>query len=265
KPDGRYATQPFAKRDVTMNAAGGQVATIRDLARWIIIHLDDGNLDGQQVFPASVVKRSHEVLGRQPPNMRFAYFDRDGWAMGWDVGAYEGEPMISRFGAYSNFRSHLSMLPARRLGVVAQANGGIGQALTSILAAYVYDVMLGKPEAETRGRARLDTLTTRLAALRARTAELEAAAPRRPARAVADYAGRYEDRALGRLLVFTINGELWVEWGVLRAPLLPASSKKPELMHSELLGDDTMLQFRFPAAGPAEAVQVDGRIMTAVR
>src|SRR5262249_36449435 len=205
KPDGRYATQPFAKRDVTMNAAGGQVATIRDLARWIIIHLDDGNLDGQQVFPASVVKRSHEVLGRQPPNMRFAYFDRDGWAMGWDVGAYEGEPMISRFGAYSNFRSHLSMLPARRVGVVAETNGGIGQTLTSILAAYVYDVMLGKPEAEARGRARLDSLTARLAALRTPTAEPEAAAPPPPRPPGAAHAGRHEEPALGRLLRLTAD------------------------------------------------------------
>src|SRR5688572_4250757 len=160
RADGSYEAQPFLKRDLTMNAAGGHMGTIRDLARWTIIHMDDGRLDGRQIFPAQVIRRSHEIHGRQ--NARFAFFQRDGWGFGWDIGSYEGEPMVSRFGSYTGFRSHLSMLPARRVGVVAQVNSTPGWPLTDIIAGYAYDVFLGRTDADARGQARLDTLTTQL-------------------------------------------------------------------------------------------------------
>ena len=192
--DGSYATLPFLKRDLTMNAAGGHLASIRDLARWTILHLDEGKLDGRQIFPAQAIRRSHEILGRH--NRQFAFFQRDGWGFGWDIGSYDGEPMVSRFGSYSGFRSHLSMLPARRVGVVAQVNAAPGWPLTDIIAAYAYDVFLGRADADARGQTRLDSLA---AQLQTRRAQLARATPfvRTPPRPVADYTGRFESPELG--------------------------------------------------------------------
>src|SRR5688572_25471403 len=51
--DGRYATAPFQKTDATMNSAGGHVASLSDLARWTIVQMDSGRIDGTQVFPKS--------------------------------------------------------------------------------------------------------------------------------------------------------------------------------------------------------------------
>ncbi|MGH7468763.1 MAG: serine hydrolase domain-containing protein [Pseudomonas sp.] len=116
--DGTFRTAVFAKTDATMNAAGGHMATIDDLARWITVHMDSGRIDGRQVFPARAVQRAHEMLA--PQNLQFAFFQRDGWGMGWDIGSYHGERMISRFGSHASTRSHISFLPARRIGVVAQ-------------------------------------------------------------------------------------------------------------------------------------------------
>src|SRR5262249_10145238 len=143
--DGHFVSQPFAKRDVTMNAAGGDLGAIKDLARWVIAHLEDGRLDGKQVYPAAAVRRSHEILARHPTNRRLAFFRREGWAMGWDIGRYAGEQMVSRFGSYTGFRSHLSMLPARGVGAVAIVNGNSGSGTTDVIAAYAYDRLLGKP------------------------------------------------------------------------------------------------------------------------
>ncbi len=256
RADGRYEAQPFLKRDLTMNAAGGHVASIADLARWTILHMDEGRLDGRQVFPVAVVRRSHEILGRQ--NAQFAYFQRDGWGFGWDVGSYDGEPMVSRFGSYTGFRSHLSMLPRRRVGVVAQVNSTPGWRLTDIIAGYAYDVFLGRTDADARGQARLDTLVTQLQARRTRLAS--AALPvHTPPRPVADYVGTYEDAALGRIEIVPDETGLRIRWGVLPDLALDVRDAAKQIFMTTSFGGLSPIQFIFDATGPAEALETEGR------
>jgi CubicO group peptidase (beta-lactamase class C family) len=93
--DGRYATEPFQKTDATMNSAGGHLATLSDLARWTIVQMDSGRIDGRQVFPRAGVALSHQLIARQTREQakRFAFFDREAGA-GWDI-EREGERMVS--------------------------------------------------------------------------------------------------------------------------------------------------------------------------
>jgi CubicO group peptidase (beta-lactamase class C family) len=253
--DGSYEAQPFLKRDLTMNAAGGHLATIGDLARWTLLHMDEGRLDGRQVFPAQVIRRSHEILGRQ--NAQFAYFQRDGWGFGWDVGSYDGEPMVSRFGSYTGFRSHLSMLPARRVGVVAQVNSAPGWRLTDIIAAYTYDVFGGRPDADARAQARLDTLVRQLETRRTR---LAAAAPvvHTPPRPVSDYTGRYEHPALGRIEIVPDETGLRLRWGVLVDLPLDVSDAGQQTFVPSTFGGLSPIQFIFGPSGPAQALETEG-------
>jgi hypothetical protein len=239
-----------------MNAAGGHLATIADLARWTILHMDEGRLDGRQIFPAAVVRRSHEILGRQ--NVQFAYFQRDGWAFGWDIGSYDGEPMISRFGSYTGFRSHLSMLPARRVGVVAQVNSTPGWPLTDIIAAYAYDVFLGRTDADARGQARLDTLVAQLQARRTRLAGT-AAPVHAPPRPPSDYAGIYEDAALGRIEIVPDETGLRLRWGVLPDLTLEVRDAANHIFLTTGFGGLSRIQFIFGAGGRAEAIETGGR------
>jgi CubicO group peptidase (beta-lactamase class C family) len=255
RADGRYEALPFLKRDLTMNAAGGHLASIADLARWTILHMDDGKLDGRQVFPARVIRRSHEILGRQ--NARFAFFQRDGWGFGWDIGSYEEEPMVSRFGSYTGFRSHLSMLPARRVGVVAQVNSTPGWPLTDIIAAYVYDLFLGRIDAEARGQARLDTLAAQLRTRQTRLAN--AAQPvRTPPRPPSDYEGRFEDAALGRIEIVPDGDGLRMRWGVLDLPLEVRDAEK-HIFVARNFGGLSPIRFIFGGSGAAEALETEGR------
>ncbi len=265
--DGRFVSQPFAKRDVTMNAAGGHLGAVKDLARWVILQMEDGRLDGKQVYPAAAVRRSHEILARQPPNTRFAFFDRDGWGMGWDIGRYEGERMVSRFGSYTGFRSHLSMLPARRIGVVAVVNGNSGSGVTDIIAAYAYDRLLGKPDAEARGASRLDSLATRLKTLRQRAGEADSAraARQRPLpRPTADYTGGFDSPGFGRVVISETKGKLMIRWGVLESALAPYDVAKDQLS-AVLLGGENIVEFRFGPAGLAQEVTIDNATFARIR
>ncbi len=138
---GKYSTLPFFKTDRTMNSAGGHLSTVRDLARWTIVQTDSGVIDGRRIFPKKAIELSQQLISKQTrePAKRFAFFDRDGWGAGWDIGTYEGVRMVSRFGSYGETRSHLSFLPARKIGVVVMSNGGLSQ-LTDVIAAFAYDL-----------------------------------------------------------------------------------------------------------------------------
>jgi CubicO group peptidase (beta-lactamase class C family) len=268
-PDGLYLTTPFHKRDATMNSAGGHLATLNDLARWTIVQMDSGRSDGQQVFPKAAIVAAHRQLAPQTRDQarRFAFFDREGWSAGWDIGRYEGERMVSRFGSYSSTRSHLGSLPGRRVGVVAMSTGGLGSSFTDVLAAFVYDLEAGRPEAHARATERMNDLRTRLTTARRSAATADStreARQRQPlSRPLADFAGRYSAPSYGEMTFTHRSGRLHYAWGVLagEAEVFDASANQ---MLIDFSAGTTPLTFVFDGPGPATSVMLQGLRFTRI-
>jgi len=257
---GEFLTLKFQKTDVTMNSAGGHLATVEDLARWVTVHMDSGRIDGRQVFPRDVIALSHRLLARHTVDSRkrFGPFDREGWAAGWDIGAYRGEPMVSRFGSYVTFRSHLSMLPARRIGVVAQTNGVGASSVTDLIAAFAYDLEAGRPDARAAAAARLDSAVARLPRLRGQSARSDSVRAGRQEplhRPLADYAGSYVNEMFGTLEFMVAGGALRYRWGVLEGPTEVLDAGNDQL-RVEIIEDGKQVNFRFDGAGPAQSLEL---------
>ena len=260
--DGRYVTEPFFKTDVTMNPAGGHLATLHDLARWTIVQMDGGRIDGRQVFPEPAVTLSHRLIARQTRDQakRFAFFEREGWAAGWDIGSYEGEPMISRFGSYHTTRSHLSFLPRRRIGVVVMSTGG-PSALTDVVAALAYDLEAGRANARTRAEERLAELRSSLSRrLRSVATEdsIRAARQQQPLdRPRSDFAGEYVNPAYGTVTFIAQDGRLAYRWGALYGPAEIYDAAKGQL-RIEIAGSGEVATFAFTGPGPARSLVLQG-------
>ncbi|HEV8264483.1 MAG TPA: serine hydrolase [Gemmatimonadales bacterium] len=260
--DGRYATETFYKVDATMNAAGGHLATLHDLARWTIVQTDSGVIDGRRVFPAEAVALSHRLIARQTRDQakRFAFFDREGWGAGWDIGSYEGERMVSRFGSYHTTRSHLSFLPGRQIGVVAMSSGGIS-ALTDIIAAFAYDLEAGRADARERVAARMAELRRQFAGGRANVARqdsVRAERQRQPlGRPLEDFAGDYEEPSYGRITFTVTGGRLAYRWGAVFGPAEIFDASKAQ-MRIEIAGSGNVVTFTFAGDGPAQSLVLQG-------
>jgi CubicO group peptidase (beta-lactamase class C family) len=261
--NGRYQTAPFQKTDATMNSAGGHLATLGDLARWTIVQMDSGRIDGRQVFPRNAVALSQTLIDPQTveASRRFAFFDREGWGAGWDIGAYEGERMVSRFGGYHTTRSHLGFLPDRRIGVVALSTGGLGSSLTDVIAAFAYDLEAGRPEAQSRAAERLEALRTRLTNGRRTAAgsdSTRAARQLQPlSRPLADFAGRFSEPSFGEVTFTLRGGRLEYGWGVLRGPVEILDAAQNQL-RIEIAGSGNPVSFTFNGPGPATAITLQG-------
>jgi len=260
--DGRYVTEPFFKTDATMNSAGGQLTTLQDLARWTIVQMDSGVIDSRRVFPAEAPQISQRLIAKQTREQakKFAYFDREGWGAGWDIGTYDGERMVSRFGSYHSTRSHVSFLPGRRIGVVAMSSAG-PSVVTDIIAAFVYDLEAGRPDARSRTEERMADLRKRLADGMKSVAtqdSVRAARQRQPlVRPLADFAGTYEDPSYGMVTFTARDGRLAYRWGALYGPAEVYDASKSQ-MRIETAGSGTVVSFTFGSAGPAQSVDLQG-------
>lgn len=220
---------PFAKSDGTITGAGGIFSTAGDLARFVVAQLDGGRLDGRQALPVAAVREM------QSPQIgldaTFFEFERYAYGLGLYLARWEGEALVHHFGGFPGFRSHVSFMPEHGLGVVVLQNEGVdGNRFADIVAAYVYDRLLGRPNADERGIRRLADLRQAIEERRAQRRDSEAAlarwerSPGVPSLPPNAYAGEFVNERLGTLRMVTAGDRLRLVWGDIDAPVLPTDA-----------------------------------------
>jgi CubicO group peptidase (beta-lactamase class C family) len=246
-PSGAFTVAP-SKTDETMHAAGGIVASASDLARWLQANLDRGRLDGKQVLPERAFAEAH----RKAANVdeRFFDFHRTGYGLGWYESDYEGDLLLHHFGSFAGFRSHISFMPDKRIGVAVLVNeGSAAFYLPDVVASYVYDRLLGKTD--------LDAKFAKLEAnLRDRKRKpddaVRAAAPARP---WSSYEGAYENRLLGHLEIRSSGSGAVVRMGVTTDALQPLAA--PDTFRTKLGPGDGKIEV-VDVGTPQQAVRYLG-------
>lgn len=269
RSNGTFTTTTFFKTDATMNAAGGHLATLNDLARWTIVQMDSGMIDGRRVFPAAAVALSHGVLAThtRDASRQFAYFTREGWGAGWDIGTYEGVHMVSRFGSYDALRSHLSFLPSRRIGAVVMSSSG-APALTDVIAALAYDLEAGRADALTRAEQRMSDVRTRHQAHVRGIASQDSVRAARQLQSLGhplrDFAGSYADPSYGSIVFSEREGRLHFHWGALFGPV-EIYDGRAQQMRLEVAGTGAIASFVLSEQGPATSVSLQGATLRRIR
>ncbi|MEL6329395.1 MAG: serine hydrolase [Planctomycetota bacterium] len=212
------------KTDAVMHAAGGMGASASDAARYLLMHLRDGEIGGTRIISASSAREMRGVT---------AAFDEtqgriramEGFGLAWFVGTWRGiTPYLNHGGGYIGTAAHYSMLPEKGLGVVVLANASpAGQGLCDIVSIDVYERELEVEEP----RDLVELYAERLAEIEAERADavtrprLSAADLSLPARA---YAGRFVNPDLGTLTMGFDRGRLVGSLGMMRLDLSPGDS-----------------------------------------
>ncbi len=253
-PDG-FERVPLAKEDANMGPAGGHFSTAADLARLLVVELNGGRIDGRTVIPAEVIASTQKT--QVPQDRQFAFLHRTGWALGWDVGTYDGETVLHRFGGFAGYYSHVSFMPERKLGVVALVNGGgAASSLAEVVAMAVYNRLLERADSAARFDTRVAQLRERMAQGPAEVAKeraTRAARQQKLPHPLADYAGVFENAQYGRIELRVVGERLEAIAGVARSAVevYDASSNR---LRVELFGGGSVIQLEFPPeGGPAKA------------
>lgn len=217
-----YERIPFLKEDATMAGAGGMLTTVRDLARWVEVHLNHGRLNDRQVIPEAVIRAAQRSW--TPVDREFYEYHRHGYGLGLYHARYEGDLLLHHFGSFPGWRSHFSFMPEHGIGVVVLGNERrVGVFLPDLIANYAYDLLLNKGGLEAKydsAFAELRAGADRILAEDDREADPAARHPITAADA-ARFTGSYASEMLGTITVWLLGDTLRAATGRLTSPLLP--------------------------------------------
>ena len=200
--------------------AGALWASARDMARYLQMQLDGGVApDGTRVVSAENLARTWQPGVAVPPDPNIPTAVSAGlarYALGWFVGNYDGQMLISHSGGTYGFSSEIAFLPEADLGIVVLTNEAPCGALVAFAAQYrLFELVFNQePAAEEAFDAYLGAVKARrLAAL----LSLGTIDPR----AVAPILGRFCHPALGEIELRLEHGGLVVDAGEVRSRLRP--------------------------------------------
>lgn len=127
------------KQDNTMHAAGGMLSTAEDMARYMVVALNDGKIDGEQVIESNLVENSQ--LNHAEQNRMWYDLKRFGYGYGWNIATTPlGDTLVHHFGSFSGMHPQFSFVRETGVGVVIMANEGkISYDLNMLLSGYVFD------------------------------------------------------------------------------------------------------------------------------
>jgi CubicO group peptidase (beta-lactamase class C family) len=206
---GEVAVIPWQSYD-NAAAAGAVVSNAADLGNWMAMHLDGGRFGGRQVVSEETLRELHAVQNVRDAEPGYGYLPGDrpgGYALGWRLGTFRGQRLLSHGGGILGFPSHVTLLPEHGLGVTVLSNGSrvrggdwprgdvelmnFHKAITLSIFDALLEAEPGDWTARYVARAREAQAELRAAQDALDAARLDDA----PARPLGDYAGTYEDTA----------------------------------------------------------------------
>ena len=210
------------KNDNTMHAAGGLGISINDMARWLRLCMNNGEIDGEQIIESASIAEMLR-LHTKAPNGRIRAIK--GFGLAWFVGNFlpDGPAYVSHGGGYIGAGAHMSFLPEKKIGVAILTNSGAPAAIfaDNIISVDIYNKLLDAKVPDLLPGLRVD-LIKRLPGLRAlaakRDSDVRAADVKQLARPSKSYCGTYTNKWFGTLHVSKAANGLRFKLGSMDLP-----------------------------------------------
>lgn len=197
--------------------AGSINSNVVEMANWLRVQLGEGKFQGTQLISSGAAKEmhmSHTIIRAEPPWSLFypdAHFLTYG--LGWFLHDYKGRKVVEHGGNIDGMSALVTMIPEEKLGVVLLTNMD-GTQLPHSLMYRIFDAYLGAPPKDWSAQLLKTMKTFRGKAEEAEKKQLEARAKNtKPALALVQYAGTYQDDMYGEFKVTESNGKLNASYG----------------------------------------------------
>lgn len=198
--------------------AGAIHSNVLDMARWLTMHLEGGRSDGRQILSNARVEELHTAPRRAeakaPAEPQVPRAPISNYGLGWFFNDHAGRRVIEHSGVQTGFVSWVAMMPVERLGLVVLANHH-QTGLNSALRSWIFDACLGRPQRDWSEDVRTDYANGYQLLLREAKAQFDAKRPAATSalRPRSEYAGRYESKLYGDLVVTAKNDRLSLQFG----------------------------------------------------
>ncbi|MFN7926284.1 MAG: serine hydrolase [Bryobacteraceae bacterium] len=196
--------------------AGAIHSHIEDMARYMVMHLGDGEIEGGRVLPAPLFREMRTP--RIPcPGAAAQYPGEQSYGMGLFLTQYRGHSVAFHTGTYGGYHALLWMLPEQKFGVMILMNRVV-RAAPAALALKLTDLFLGAPAtdwtASLKKAASSDAEKTKQAAVELRQKRKDGT---QPSHELAAYTGAFRNTAYGEVTVEQAGGKLTMSRNLRRA------------------------------------------------
>ena len=123
--DGSLGVIPWRNID-NIAPAGAVNASVEDMTKWVRLQLNDGVFEGKRLVsernlhethtPQTVIRPEDAGRSYNPDTHQTAY------GLGWFVQDYHGVGLVEHGGAIDGFRSNITLVPEKKLGIVVLSN-----------------------------------------------------------------------------------------------------------------------------------------------
>ncbi len=120
--DGKLVKIPYCLID-NLAPAGSISSSVNDLSKWVMMQLNNGKLNGNQIIPASAIeeiRKPHSIINNDEILFNERHFSLYG--LGLELQEYEGREIVSHTGGVNGFVSSVTMIPEEKLGVIVLTN-----------------------------------------------------------------------------------------------------------------------------------------------
>ncbi|HZF14599.1 MAG TPA: serine hydrolase [Steroidobacteraceae bacterium] len=202
----------------TAAPAGGFAISANDMARWLIIQLQNGELPEHNGRLFS--EAAHDVMWTPltlqpirplPDTLKVVEPKFSAYALGWDIQDYRGAKLVWHGGAVFGSQTAVVLLPEKKVGFSITINCEDGESLLGLMDE-ILDHYLGLPKTDWTAKYvayKNQKVTEALAALKQLTAKPANIGPSLP---VASYAGTYADPWYGNIEVAVTDGKLTIDF-----------------------------------------------------
>ena len=196
--------------------AGGISSNLRDLTRWLRLHLAGGMFDGQEVVANDPLRETYrpQIVAFSPldPTAGPTAFYGLGWTVSYDD---RGRLDVSHGGDFNSYSTQATLLPGSGLGILVLCNGGASAVRGAIPKAFLEMVTKGEPSQDW-----VSAIEASFAAALAGILETSTPFPQgdppvgaAPPLPLDVYTGTYSDTIHGEVTVREENGALVLKFG----------------------------------------------------
>lgn len=218
KKDGEIKKIPF--RPITNLAPAGSInSSVREMARWVTVHLNGGQYGDRKLAEAPTIADMHLAHMVTGATSAEAEITGGEYGMGWFVDSYRGHRRVEHGGNIDGFSANVVLFPKDDFGMVVLTNLN-GTPLRDLIAQVAADRLLGLKPRDwiAQGAAR-----RALAEKEGKEGEKKKAVTRivgtQPSHKLADYAGDYEHPGYGVLKIALSGDHLEATFNKITTPL----------------------------------------------
>ncbi|MBO6516532.1 MAG: serine hydrolase [Bacteroidia bacterium] len=212
--DGQLVELKGYEENRAIGAAGGIYASVDDLTKWMLMHLNGGRLSDSTPF---ISERNHNQMWKAHTNIAFnatppqPYRNHyTAYGLGWKLADKNGYTTVSHTGGMPGMLSHTVLIPERNAGVVVLTNCDPGGYSFVSVTRAIEDRLLGLPAGDWVGRMEsyLNRNSTYADSVVASVWETVSRAKTKHLKPE-NFIGTYKDNWFGEVVIEDRDGQLW--------------------------------------------------------